>query len=147
MMVRSRLRRVCAVLALAGVCACSDGPAGPVCTPILAEPTIIFFPVYAPGSNVPFANARMRQDFIHYQETGCPAPHAEVHLRFEPLGIVAVQFRYRLDYASSVTDWFYVGSAALDGAPVPTSDVLVSVDPDPIETGTAVLSFQSFTAF
>ena len=147
-MVRFRLRRVCAVLALVGVCACADdGPAGPVCTPIVAEPTVIRFPVFAPGSSVPFANARVRQDYVEFQEPGCPALRAEVHLRFEPLGSYVVQFNYRLDYASNATDWFYVGSAGFNGAVVPTNDVLVSLDPDPIERGSAVLSFQSFTAF
>ena len=146
-MVRSTIRRACALVALVGLAACSDGPAGPVCTPIVSEPTIIRFPVFAPGAVVPFANARVRQVFIEYGQAGCPSPGAQVYLRFEPLGSFFVEFRYRLDYASDNTGWFFVGNAGFNGAVVPTNEVLVSTDPDPIQFGSAVLTFQSFTTF
>lgn len=144
---RSTIRRARALVALVGLAACSDGPTGPVCTPIVSEPTVIRFPIFAPGAVVPFANARVRQLYFDYDQPGCPAPGAEVYLRFEPLGSYFVEFRYRLDYASDNTTWFFVGSAGFNGAVVPTNEVLVSTDPDPIELGSAQLTFQSFTPF
>lgn len=125
---RSTIRRARALVALVGLAACSDGPTGPVCTPIVSAPTVIRFPIFAPGAVVPFAGA-------------------EVYLRFEPLGSYFVAFRYRLDYASDNTTWFFVGRAGFNGAVVPTNEVLVSTDPDPIELGSAQLTFQSFTPF
>ena len=143
-MVRSTIRLAC-VLALAGAAACSDGSNGPSCTPFVLEPTVITFPIFAPGSVQPFANARVRQDFVEFREVGCPGPQASTYLRFEPLGSYFVTFTYRLDYASDVTAWSFTGSAGLNGLLAPTNDVLISTDPDPIQYGSAQLVFLTFT--
>lgn len=141
-MVRSMLRRACVLVALVGVAACGDD--GPDCVPIAFEPTIVRFEIYAPGATVPFANARLRQEYIEYDRAGCPAPQSFTYLRFEPLGSYFLRFGYRLDYESDVTGWFYVGEAGFNGSLAPTNDVLVSRDPDPIEFGTIALSFTYF---
>lgn len=141
-MVRSSLRRACVLFALVGLAACGDD--GPDCVPIAFEPTIVRFEIYAPGATVPFANARLRQEYVEYDRVGCPAPQSYTYLRFEPLGSFFLRFGYRLDYESDATAWFYVGEAGLNGSLAPTNDVLVSRDPDPIEFGTINLAFTYF---
>ena len=141
-MVRSRLRRACVLFALVGLAACGDD--GPDCVPIAFEPTIIRFEIYAPGAVVPFANARLRQEYVEYDRAGCPAPQSYTYLRFEPLGSFFLSFGYRLDYESDVSAWFWVGEAGFNGLLEPTNDVLVSRDPDPIEFGVINLAFTYF---
>jgi hypothetical protein len=149
-MVRSTIlkaRALVALVALIGVAGCGDGSNGPTCTPILYEPTIVRFPLFAPGAEFPFANARLRQEYVEYDQPGCPVPQSSTFLRFEPLGSFLVRFGYRLDYESVATGWFYVGEVVLNGAPAPTNDVLVSRDPDPIEFGSINLAFTYFQPF
>lgn len=146
-MVRSTILKACALIALVGVAGCGDGSSGPTCTPIFYEPTIIRFPIFAPGAVQPFANARLRQEYVEYDQAGCPAPQSTTFLRFEPLGSFLVRFGYRLDYESVATDWFWVGEVVLNGAVAPTNDVLVSRDPDPIEFGSINLAFTYFEPF
>ena len=141
-MIRSRFRRALGLLALVGLAACGDD--GPDCVPLAFEPTIIRFEIYAPGATVPFANARLRQEYVAYDRSGCPAPQWYTWLRFEPLAPLFLRFGYRLDYESDFTSWFYVGEAAFSGSPAPTNDVLVSRDPDPIESGSINLAFTYF---
>ena len=141
-MVRSRLRRACVLFALVGLAACGDD--GPDCVPVAFEPTIIRFEIYAPGAVVPFANARLRQEYVEYDRAGCPAPQSYTYLRFEPLGSFFLSFGYRLDFESDVAAWFWVGEAGFNGLLEPTNDVLVSRDPDPIEFGVINLAFTYF---
>jgi hypothetical protein len=136
-------RKTCALFALVGLAACG-GDEGPDCVPEPFEPTIVRFELYAPGAIVPFANARLRQEYIEYDRAGCPAPQSSTYLRFEPLGSYFVRFGYRLDFESDVTTWYFVGAAGFSGLLAPTNDVLVSRDPDPIEFGTIALSFTNF---
>ena len=141
-MVRSVFRRAHLLCVLVGLAACGDD--GPDCVPLAFEPTIVRFEIFAPGATVPFANARLRQEYVAYDRAGCPAPQWYTYLRFEPLGPLFLRFGYRLDYESDFTTWFYVGQAAFNGSPAPTNDVLVSRDPDPIESGSINLAFTYF---
>ena len=141
-MVRSMFRRAQVLFALVGLAACGDD--GPECVPLAFEPTIVRFEIFAPGATVPFANARLRQEYVAFARTDCPAPQWNTYLRFEPLAPSFVRFGYRLDYESDFTTWFYVGEAAFGGSPAPTNDVLVSRDPDPIEFGSINLAFTYF---
>jgi hypothetical protein len=141
-MVRSTIRRTCASLALVGLAACSDN--GPDCVPVVRAPTFVSFPVFAPGATVPFADAVLRQEFLQYDRAGCPVATSGTFLRFEPRVPIFVRFGYRLDYESDFTAWFYAGEVGLSGSLVPTNEVLVSRDPDPIEFGSFVLQFSYF---
>jgi hypothetical protein len=141
-MVRSTIRLTCALLALVGVAACSDN--GPDCVPLVYQPTFVSFPIFAPGATAPFADAVLRQEYLEYDRAGCPGPQSSTFLRFEPRVPIFVRFGYRLDYESDVTAWFYTGEVGLNGSLVPTNEVLVSRDPDPIEFGSFVLQFTYF---
>jgi hypothetical protein len=146
-MVHSTILKAFALLALLGVAGCGDGSSGPSCTPIFYEPTIVRFPIFAPGATLPFANARLRQEYVEYDRPGCPAPQSTTVLRFEPLVPFPVRFGYRLDYESAATGWFFVSEVVLNGLVAPTNDVLVSRDPDPIEFGSISLAFTYFQPF
>jgi hypothetical protein len=141
---RSSVLKACALLVVAALTACSSD-SGPSCVPVVFEPIIVRFPIYAPGAAIPFANARLRQEYTEYDGPSCPVPVAATYLRFEPLVPAFVRFGYRLDYRSDATDWFYVGEVGFNGLLTPTNDVLVSRDPDPIDLGEFLLTFTYFT--
>ena len=142
-MARTSMRRAGALLAIAASAAC--GGDGPDCVPIVHEPIAIRFPLFAPGAALPFADASLRQEFVEYATAGCPGPQVSTFLRFEPNVPAAVQFGYRLDYGSAQASWFYLGEARLGGTLVPTNEVLVSREPDPITNGAFALGFTYFT--